>query len=253
MFSAPQCWFTIVKTVILPVWAFSLNFLHDFTLFVIDIHQNMSLQSFGTTFEALSKLTFWRLKWVAVLRLRLILPHAPLFSSFPLSPPSQAAPENMLIRAPVKSSFRVYFPDEIRRRRLSHLHYTQSICLGKRLCVILILFGNVVSSLQSLQLYHHGPLLQLVAFFIALHCTAFVNARRTHHWCLGYLILLTFSVLKITNILLYQKEILTMVLALHLVASPWRGYIPSIPCFLDVWLGTLGPMWPKFPDCWEFQ
>ena len=41
---------------------FSLNFLHDFTLFVIDIHQNMSLQSFGTTFEALSKLTFWRLK-----------------------------------------------------------------------------------------------------------------------------------------------------------------------------------------------
>ena len=70
MFSAPQCWFTIVKTVILPVWAFSLNFLHDFTLFVIDIHQNMSLQSFGTTFEALSKLTFWRLKWVAVLTLR---------------------------------------------------------------------------------------------------------------------------------------------------------------------------------------
>ena len=68
MFSAPQCWFTIVKTVILPVWA--LNFLHDFTLFVIDIHQNMSLQSFGTTFEALSKLTFWRLKWVAVPWLR---------------------------------------------------------------------------------------------------------------------------------------------------------------------------------------
>ena len=151
----------------------------------------------------------------------LLLPHAPLFCSFPLSPPSQAASENMLIRAPVKRSFRVYFPDEIRRRRLSHLHYTQSLCLGKRLCVILILFGNVVSSLQSLQLYHHGPLLQLVAFFIALHCTAFFNARRTHHWCLGYLILLNFSVLKITNILLYQKEILTMVLALHLVASPW--------------------------------
>ena len=133
----------------------------------------------------------------------------------------------MLIRAPVKSSFRVYFPDEIRRRRLSHLHYTQSICLGKRLCVILILFGNVVSSLQSLQLYHHGPLLQLVAFFIALHCTAFFNARRTHHWCLGYLILLTFSVLKITNILLYQKEILTMVLALHLVASPCKWKYPK--------------------------
>ena len=30
--------------------------------FVIDIHQNMSFESFGTTFEALSKLTFWRLK-----------------------------------------------------------------------------------------------------------------------------------------------------------------------------------------------
>ena len=85
----------------------------------------------------------------------------------------------MLIRAPVKSSFRVYFPDEIRRRRLSHLHYTQSICLGKRLCVILILFGNVVSSLQSLQLYHHGPLLQLVAFFIALNCTAFFNGSNS--------------------------------------------------------------------------
>jgi len=50
---------------------------------------------------------------------------------------------------------------------------------GGRTCVILILFGNVVSSLQSLQLYHHGPLRELVAFFIALHL------RRTHHWLLN--------------------------------------------------------------------
>ena len=32
-----------VKTLKLTVWAFSLNFLHDFTLFVIDIHQNMPI------------------------------------------------------------------------------------------------------------------------------------------------------------------------------------------------------------------
>ena len=76
----------------------------------------------------------------------------------------------MLIRAPVKSSFRVYFPDEIRRRRLSHLHYTQSICRGKRLCVILILFGNVVSSLQSL--HAALPPWATASDGCFLHCTA---------------------------------------------------------------------------------
>ena len=42
----------------------------------------------------------------------LLHPYAPLFSSFPLSPPSQAAPEKMLIMAQVKSSSRVDFLDE---------------------------------------------------------------------------------------------------------------------------------------------
>ena len=54
-------------------------------------------------------------KWLAVclhFTYFLLHPYAPLFSSFPLSPPSQAAPEKMLIRAQVKSSSRVDFPDE---------------------------------------------------------------------------------------------------------------------------------------------
>ena len=38
------------KTLKLAVWAFSLNFLHDSTLFVIDIHQNMPISLISTPF-----------------------------------------------------------------------------------------------------------------------------------------------------------------------------------------------------------
>ena len=41
----------IVKTLKLTVWAFSLNFLHEFTLFVIDIHQNMPISLTLTPFD----------------------------------------------------------------------------------------------------------------------------------------------------------------------------------------------------------
>ena len=80
-------------------------------------------------------------RWLAVclhFTYFLLHPYAPLFSSFPLSPPSQAAPENMLIRAQVKSSSRVNFHDEIRERPLSHLHSTRSLCPSKHLCLLLL-------------------------------------------------------------------------------------------------------------------
>ena len=38
------------RTLKLAVWAFSLNFLHDSTLFVIDIHQNMPISLISTPF-----------------------------------------------------------------------------------------------------------------------------------------------------------------------------------------------------------
>ena len=41
----------IVKTVKLAVWTDSLNFLHDFTLFVADIHQIMLISLFLTPFD----------------------------------------------------------------------------------------------------------------------------------------------------------------------------------------------------------
>ena len=41
----------IVKTVKLAIWAVSLNFLFDFTLFVIDIHQIMLISLFPTPFD----------------------------------------------------------------------------------------------------------------------------------------------------------------------------------------------------------
>jgi len=40
------------KTLKLVVWAFSLNFLHDSTLFVIDIHQNMPISLISTPFDS---------------------------------------------------------------------------------------------------------------------------------------------------------------------------------------------------------
>ena len=41
----------IVKTLNLNVWTLPLIFLHDFTLFVIDMHQNRSLSLFSTPFD----------------------------------------------------------------------------------------------------------------------------------------------------------------------------------------------------------
>ena len=41
----------IVKTLNLNVWTLLLIFLHDFTLFVIDMHQNRSVSLFSTPFD----------------------------------------------------------------------------------------------------------------------------------------------------------------------------------------------------------
>ena len=47
------------KTLKLVVWAFSLNFLHDSTLFVIDIHQNVPISLILTPFDHFQiRLTF---------------------------------------------------------------------------------------------------------------------------------------------------------------------------------------------------
>ena len=54
MFSAKSflCgWRPFAKTLKLVVWAFSLNFLLDSTLFVIDIHQNMPISLILTPFD----------------------------------------------------------------------------------------------------------------------------------------------------------------------------------------------------------
>ena len=42
---------SLAKTVNLAVWAFSLIFLHYFTLFGIDMHQNRSISLFSTPFD----------------------------------------------------------------------------------------------------------------------------------------------------------------------------------------------------------
>ena len=54
----------IVKTLNLNVWTLPLIFLHDFTLFVIDMHQNRSVSLFSTPFDhfhfhALAALIWW--------------------------------------------------------------------------------------------------------------------------------------------------------------------------------------------------
>ena len=54
MFSAKsslRSWRPFAKTLKLVVWAFSLNFLHDSTLFVIDIHRNMPISLSLTPFD----------------------------------------------------------------------------------------------------------------------------------------------------------------------------------------------------------
>ena len=51
MFSAQSSWRPIVKTLNLKVWTLPLIFLHDFTLFVIDMHQNRYISLFSTPFD----------------------------------------------------------------------------------------------------------------------------------------------------------------------------------------------------------
>ena len=48
-FSAKSSWRSLHKTLNLAVWALSLNFLHVFTLFVINIHQNRLISPLLTT------------------------------------------------------------------------------------------------------------------------------------------------------------------------------------------------------------
>ena len=51
----------LVKTLNLEVWALPLIFLHDSTLFVIDMHQNRSLSTLLTPFDHFQKRVFGRL------------------------------------------------------------------------------------------------------------------------------------------------------------------------------------------------
>ena len=48
-FSAQSSWRSLLKTLKFAVWALSLNFVHDFTLFVINIHQNRLISPISTT------------------------------------------------------------------------------------------------------------------------------------------------------------------------------------------------------------
>ena len=59
-------------------------------------------------------------------------------ASSPFPPPSQAAPENILIRARVKSSERVYFPDEIKQHNSwsSPLHFLPSAATHRSLSIL---------------------------------------------------------------------------------------------------------------------
>ena len=64
MFLAKISWLPIVKTLNLIVWTLPLIFLHDFTLFVIDMHQNRPISLVLTPFDhfhfhALAALIWW--------------------------------------------------------------------------------------------------------------------------------------------------------------------------------------------------
>ena len=67
MFLELRIGFYITKTVNLPIWAFSSNFLYDFTLFVIDIHQNMPISLFKTLFDHFHFYPFVKLIWRVIL------------------------------------------------------------------------------------------------------------------------------------------------------------------------------------------
>ena len=60
------------KTVNLAVWAFSSNFLHDFTLYGIDMNYIYHISSIATIFGLLSKVTILGHKCMAILGIRLI-------------------------------------------------------------------------------------------------------------------------------------------------------------------------------------
>ena len=55
MFLARSSWRPIVKTLNLNVWALPLIFLHEYTLFVIDMHQNRSISLFSTPSDHFQK------------------------------------------------------------------------------------------------------------------------------------------------------------------------------------------------------
>ncbi len=59
------------KTVNLAVWAFSSNFLHDFTLYGIDMNYIYHISSIATIFGPLSKVTILGHKCMAILGIRL--------------------------------------------------------------------------------------------------------------------------------------------------------------------------------------
>ena len=61
MFLARSSWRPIVKTLNLNVWALPLIFLHEYTLFVIDMHQNRSISTLLTPFDHFQKRVFGRL------------------------------------------------------------------------------------------------------------------------------------------------------------------------------------------------
>ena len=73
MFLAPRSWLPLAKTVNLAVWAFSSIFLHDFTLFGIDMNYIYHISSIATTFWPLSKVTILGQKCMAILGIRLKL------------------------------------------------------------------------------------------------------------------------------------------------------------------------------------
>ena len=66
---------SIAKTVNLAVWSFSSNFLHDFTLFSIDMNYIYHISSIATTFGALLKMTFLGQKYIPILGMRPRLTH----------------------------------------------------------------------------------------------------------------------------------------------------------------------------------
>ena len=72
----------IVKTVNLAVWAISFNFLYDFTLFVIDMHQIMLISLFSTSFDHFHFHGFLKSKRMVILKRCLIL----IFEYFPYLP-----------------------------------------------------------------------------------------------------------------------------------------------------------------------